>query len=117
MINTIFETKQFFTIMKKEGDICGSFDSIDITNYFNQDTCKTIRDSYNINEMIIAEYDASVLENDIKTDNMNQTFKEYIDYVIGYYDVSNDDTKFSYIVLVEIKDDNNYYYANMGIEW
>ena len=116
MINTIFENKQFFTIMKKEGDICSKYNNIDITNFLNQDTCKTIRDTYNINEMIIAEYDASVLEKDIKNDNMNQTFKEYIDYVIGYYDVSNDDTKFSYIVLVEIKDGDDYYYANMGIE-
>ena len=110
IINTIFDSSQYYTIMSSS--VCGD----DISDYFNTSTCETLRDSYKINEMIIAEYDASVLENDVKRDNMNQTLKEYIDYVIGYYDVANDDTRFSYIVLVEIKDGNDYYYANMGIE-
>lgn len=116
-INTIFdEEKSHYTIMKKDA-ICDD----SIASYFNQETCQTIKDTYGINEMIIAKYNKDALV-EIRKTTINQTFKEYIDYVIDYYDVSNNTDKFSYIVLTEIKDSkdsndsNDYYYANMGIE-
>lgn len=108
-INRIFDSGNYGTIIKfdndTDNDIC----------FHNTVVCKAIRDNYNINQMIIAEYDATILTN-VKEKVTNQTFKEYIDYIIGYYGVSNDDTRYSYIVLAEIKDGNNYYYANLGIE-
>lgn len=81
----------------------------------NDPLCTKIKDLYKVNRMIISEYDKSTLETDLKTLPINQSFKDYIDYVIGYYGVSNYDTKYSYIVLTEIKDGNDYYYANLGI--
>ena len=88
----------------------------------NDENSKSINKIYNINNMIITEYDKTVLEelkNKLSNNTeltINQTFKEYIDFVIGYYGVSNHDTQYTYIVLTEIKDDkNNYYYANLGI--
>lgn len=74
--------------------------------------------NYKVNRMIIAAYDGSSLELLKEKDkgiNLNESFREYIEYVIGYYGVSNGDTQYSYIVLTEIKDGNNYYYANLGI--
>ncbi len=92
------------------------------------DICNRIKDSYSVNNMIITKYDKSVLENEIKkTTNLNklsdgsslvlnQTFKEYIDFVIDYYGVSNNDTEYSYLVLTELKASNGeYHYANLGI--
>lgn len=77
--------------------------------------CTKLKDLYKVNRMIISEYDKSTLETDLKTLPINKSFKDYIDYVVGYYGVSNHDTKYSYIVLTEIKDGADYYYANLGI--
>lgn len=89
---------------------------IDETTCF-EDTniCNQIKETYNVNKMIIAEYNKSVLER-IKEENINQTFKEYIDFVINYYDIGASNTKYDYIILTEIKNSDNYNYANLGIE-
>ena len=97
-------------------------------NVLNENSvCKNLKNTYKINNMIITEYDKSTLESLLKQENLNkylngnpqlkltQTFKDYIKYVINYYGVSNHDTKYEYIVLTEIKDGDNYYYANLGI--
>jgi len=81
----------------------------------NDSLCTKLKDIYKVNRMIISEYDKSTLEEDIKNLTINQSFKDYIDYIVGYYGVSNHDTKYSYIVLTEIKDGADYYYANLGI--
>lgn len=90
---------------------------IDTNNCFETNgICNKIKQIYNVNQMIISEYNVSVLEK-IKEENINQTFKEYIDYLIGYYDLTVSTDKYKYIVLTEIKDNNgDYYYANLGIE-
>lgn len=82
----------------------------DITNF-----CQDLKTLYNVNKMIITEYDKTTLENLKNTISINETFKNYIDFVIGYYQVGDTDTKYNYIVLTEIKEGENYYYANLGI--
>ena len=90
---------------------------IDDSNCYNygDNVCLKLKDLYKVNKMIITEYDKSTLESDVKNLSLNKSFKDYIDYVIDYYGVSNHDTKFRYIILTEIKDGDNYYYANLGI--
>lgn len=88
---------------------------IDESTCYDGEVCEKLRDLYNVNKMIIAEYDKSRLESDVQSLSINQSFKDYIDYVISYYGVSNYDTKYSYIVLTETKDQNDYNYANLGI--
>lgn len=83
----------------------------------NDSICTKLKGLYKVNKMIISEYDKSTLKTDLKNLSINKSFKDYIDYVIGYYGVSNHDTKYSYIVLTEIKDGDDYYYANLGIGW
>lgn len=108
--NTCFYNNQIYNKLEDE------------LNYNNATICNAIRESYNINTMIIAEYDKSVLEKDIQQDpNLTQTFKDYIKFVGGYYDVSEHNTRYSYLILTEIKNDNNdnndqYYYASIGVE-
>jgi hypothetical protein len=101
-INNIFQNDTYKTL-------------INSTTCLGGNVCSKLKDLYSVNNMIISEYDKSTLEVDIKTLAINQSFKDYIDYVIGYYGVSNHDTKYSYIVLTELKVGSNYYYANIGI--
>lgn len=103
----------------------GNYKEID--SLMDMDFCNKLQDLYNINTMIITEYDKSVLLEEVKNDiklnllndnssySLNQTFKDYIDFVNNYYDVGNSDAKFSYIVLTEVKNGDSYYYANLGI--
>lgn len=116
-INRIFDNNQYVDLIDgcNEGG-CGVFLEDDNSeNLMNGLT--DIGLNYKVNRMIIAAYDGSSLEELLKNKdiNLNESFREYIEYVIGYYGVSNGDTQYSYIVLTEIKDGNNYYYANLGI--
>ena len=118
-INNVFEETQYKIIMSD--DVCFYNDvvynkNVDITNYNNATMCQEIKQAYNINKMVIVEYDKSVLKEDVKELEVNQTFKDYIEFVTGYYEVADNDTRYSYLVLTEIKNGDNYYYANLGIE-
>ncbi len=86
----------------------------------NYAMCTAIIDLYDIKNMILAEYDKCILSptscnasNGLSVEN--QTFKEYIDYIIGYYDIVESDTSSSYILLTEIEENQNTYYANLRI--
>ena len=87
----------------------------DTTCFSNTDVCNAIKSTYKVNKMVIAEYNRSIIET-LKNTSINQTFKEYIDYVIGYYGIEQSSNRYNYIILTEIKDGDNYYYANLGIE-
>lgn len=102
-INNTFTTSQYKILID------------DTTCFNNTDICNAIKSTYNVNKMIIAEYNKSIIET-LKNTSINQTFKEYIDYVIGYYGIEQSNNKYNYIILTEIKDGDNYYYANLGIE-
>ena len=102
-INNTFATSQYKILID------------DTTCFNNNDICNAIKSTYKVNKMIIAEYNKSIIES-LKNTAINQTFKEYIDYVIGYYGIEQSDNKYNYIILTEIKDGDNYYYANLGIE-
>ena len=64
--------------------------------------------------MILVEYDKNTL-NKLKNESINETFKEYIDYVIKYYGIKENDD-YNYIVLTEIEIGNKQYnYSNLRI--
>ena len=88
---------------------------IDETNCNVTNFCQDLKTLYNVNKMIITEYDKTTLENLKNTISINETFKNYINFIILYYQVGDTDTKYNYIVLTEIKEGENYYYANLGI--
>lgn len=70
---------------------------------------------YKIKNVIFSEYDKEVLKK-IEEDEkeLNQTFYDYINYVVDYYDIKESE-EYNYIVLTEIEDGDNHYYANLRL--
>ena len=82
------------------------------TYYAPPKTCEGITGLYKINNMLIVKYDKNILmqlNNDL---SLNQTFSDYINYLVTYYDMKNNE-QFDWIVLTEIKEGEKYYYANL----
>ena len=84
--------------------------------------CNGILNLYHVQNMVLLEYDKCILDstrcNVTQSDSFsvkNATFQDYIDYVIGYYDIEESDSKYSYIVLTEIQKDKEVYYSNLRI--
>ena len=74
--------------------------------------CSSLQSLYSIKNMIFLEYDTSSLDA-LSKENINQTLKEYIEYIKKYYDIKGIETEYSYIVLTEVEEDGNYYYASL----
>ena len=100
-----------------------------------QEKCNAIKELYKVKNMIFAEYNKCNLDKEkcttqdsqtnsttnaaaedtttLNIDN-NQLFKEYIDYVIKYYNIESSENNYNYIVLTEIEEGQNYY-SNLRI--
>jgi len=72
--------------------------------------------SYDISSSYFVPYN-SVKLNELKSMNINQTFKDYIDYLSGNIDFSDD---YNYIIIVErenINDINDCYYYALKLKY
>lgn len=77
--------------------------------------CTDISNFYQVKNMIIVEYDKESIQEYLdENPNLHQTFKEYIDYIINYYDITTNE-EIGYLFLTEIQDNGNYYYANLRV--
>ena len=139
-INNIFENSTNYILIAngycQEKNVREKNDGtkIEISTSIDQDVCEGLQKAYNISTLIITEYDKSVLLNDIKVDVrankllkddggeikeenfvLRQTFSDYLDFVVNYYDVGDGDTRYSYIILVETNNGEDYYYSSLGI--
>ena len=85
-LNEVFNNNNYDYIIKDTtvGDIIKD-------NYCENNTvCSSlnvVKETYNIKNMVITEYDKSDLNNFKQNENINETFKDYIDYVISYYNI------------------------------
>ena len=122
MINDLLETGNLNSLLNqlKRSNYIYIIDNkncVEHENYNIGSACTTIKDLYNINKMILVEYDKNTL-NKLKNESIepiNETFKEYIDYVIKYYGIKENDD-YNYIVLTEIEIGNKQYnYSNLRI--
>ena len=68
---------------------------------------------YNIRNMYILKCDKDSLDS-LKGVVLNQTFKDYIDFVLKYYDYS-EKKSYEYLILVEYGEDDDLHYSSMGI--
>lgn len=123
--DTLYSSRYQFLIKDGECQISGEI-------------CPIIVSLYGVKNMIFTEYDKCDLVYDEKSNEQskcglvsgdflpvqNETFKEYITYVIGYYNIEdanvvvNDgkqENEYSYLILTETFDSSDYYYANLRI--
>lgn len=81
--------------------------NINVTN------CQNLQELYNIENVIFVKYTKNALKELNAKNNYNQTFKDYVNYLITYYDINTNQKEYSYIILTEVKNEDKYVYANM----
>ena len=92
----------------------------------NTNYCNSLQKLYNIENMYIIKYNKDAVTN-LKNQDINQTFKDYLDYISNYYsfvDSNADDTTdnkfnvddgYKYLFVVEYKNGEDYYYSSLGL--
>ena len=88
--------------------------------------CNSLIDLYKIENMYIIKYKKDAVTN-LKKQNINQTFKDYLDYISDYYSFAdsnvndptdnkiNVDDGYKYLFVVEYKNGKDYYYSSLGL--
>lgn len=76
--------------------------------------CGKTTNFYNVNNMIFVNYNLESLNKLIEKETLNETFKDYIAYLIKYYNIT-DNEEYNYIVITEVKQNNEYYYASLRV--
>lgn len=81
----------------------------------NNNYCSFLKDTYSIKNMYVVKYDKySIAE--LKNQVLNQTFKDYLNYIEKYYNFNmDDDNKYSYLFVVEYQKNQKYYYSSLGV--
>ena len=65
--------------------------------------------------MYVVKYNETSI-NDLKEVVLNQTFKDYLNYIEKYYNFNMDeDNKYSYLFVVEYKKNDKYHYSSLGV--
>lgn len=81
----------------------------------NNNYCSFLKDTYNIKNMYVVKYD-KVSITELKKQALNQTFKDYLNYIEKYYNFNMDeDNKYSYLFVVEYQKNQKYYYSSLGV--
>ena len=118
-VNINLDTKHYYYII--ENKTCKIKDK---NNSSKEDPiCLAIKDTYNIKNMIFAEYNkcslsptkCGITNSTADLNISNQSFKDYIDYVINYYDIESTNTSFNYIILTEREENSETFYSNLRI--
>lgn len=83
----------------------------------NNNYCNFLKDTYSIKNMYVVKYDKGSIENlKGQTQTLNQTFKDYLNYIEKYYNFNmDDDNKYSYLFVVEYQKNQKYYYSSLGV--
>ncbi len=84
----------------------------------NNNYCNFLKGTYNIKNMYVIKYDKVSIGN-LKGQTgqtLNQTFKDYLNYIEKYYNFNMDeDNKYSYLFVVEYQKNQKYYYSSLGV--
>lgn len=110
IVEALDNSNNYKYIIEKQD--CTQFESIN-----NNEICTALRDLYSINNMLFTEYDKSALENLKENADIPSTFKDYLSYIMEYYNITNSETSYSYIILTETEEKGTYYYSNLRIRW
>lgn len=74
--------------------------------------CLKLMEFYGIDNMIFALYDKNTLD---KIDLENETFDEYLEFVIKYYEIDEEKNEYDYLFLTEMCNEDNCYYSNLRV--
>ena len=117
-LNTFLNTNSDLeTVNLIENGTCNESEN----NYINKNNfCTTLKNLYQVKNMIFTYYDENVLKNK-KEKLTNETFKDYIDYIINYYNIKDanigtNSNHYTYMVITEIENNGKNYYASIPIE-
>ena len=81
----------------------------------NNNYCNFLKDTYSIKNMYVVKYDKDSIA-ELKNQVLNQTFKDYLNYIEKYYNFNmDDDNKYSYLFVVEYQKNQKYYYSSLGV--
>ena len=83
----------------------------------NNNYCNFLKDTYSIKNMYVVKYNKDSIETlKEQTQTLNQTFKDYLNYIKKYYNFNmDDDNKYSYLFVVEYQKNQKYYYSSLGV--
>ena len=83
----------------------------------NNNYCNFLKDTYSIKNMYVVKYNKDSIEKlKERTQTLNQTFKDYLNYIEKYYNFNmDDDNKYSYLFVVEYQKNQKYYYSSLGV--
>ena len=113
-IDGYYAIKEIINLLIKKNEISDVLPGED--NYYKEISTLTslsnIKGPYQIQDIYVTKYDKKSLENLGKNVPTN-TFKDYINYLIKYYNFN--DNKYTYLFITEYKNDGDYYYANIGL--
>lgn len=100
--------------------------SCSVNSSVNTNYCNSLKELYNIENMYTIKYNKNAVTS-LKNQNINQTFKDYLDYISNYYSFvdsnANDSTDnkinaddgYKYLFVVEYKNGEDYYYSSLGL--
>ena len=81
----------------------------------NNNYCNFLKCTYSIKNMYVVKYDKDSIA-ELKNQVLNQTFKDYLNYIEKYYNFNmDDDNKYSYLFVVEYQKNQKYYYSSLGV--
>ena len=122
-IDGVYAIKNAIDAMIDDGSLAGTLalntncnpiinnDKCDVSN---NNYCNFLKETYNIKNMYVVKYDNSIAE--LKNQALNQTFKDYLNYIEKYYNFNMDeDNKYSYLFVVEYQKNQKYYYSSLGV--
>lgn len=125
-IDGVYAIKNVIDAMIDDGSLAGTLalntnsksiinDNICIVSNNNNNYCNFLKDTYSIKNMYVVKYDKGSIA-ELKNQVLNQTFKDYLNYIEKYYNFNmDDDNKYSYLFVVEYQKNQKYYYSSLGV--
>lgn len=128
-IDGVYAIKNAIDAMIDDGSLAGTLalntnynpiinsDKCAVSNNNNNNYCNFLKDTYSIKNMYVVKYDKGSIDNlKGQTQTLNQTFKDYLNYIKKYYNFNMDeDNKYSYLFVVEYQKNQKYYYSSLGV--
>lgn len=116
MIDSMLEDGSINEVISKNNGIIINNEGCFKKNGNGLNYCMLLKDTYNINNMIIIPKQKEKISN-LSVTVTNQTFKEYLTYLTKYYSFNDNDNK--YLIILEYKIDNSnnnsYNYSSMEL--